>query len=245
MLQADDVGEDPRSATTLGLQTDMGLRAASRRSEQRRAIRSIVTSYDNLAIRAYSVFRFTILRQIFLEEIGQYLPTSGRILDVGCGFGLFSLYFAHCEKEREIVGIDLDAHRIGYAQESARRLGLANVSYHVADAADEEPPGEFDAIYLLDLVHHLPQAAVPGFLARLRAHLRAGGVLVVKDVEDRPHWRRWFTLLLDRLMVGLEPIHYWSPDELIPLLEGLGFDVVRHRMRDILPYPHILYVARL
>ena len=32
--------------------------------------------------------------QPFLDEIGQYLPRGGRILDFGCGFGLFSLYFA-------------------------------------------------------------------------------------------------------------------------------------------------------
>jgi hypothetical protein len=53
-----------------------------------------------------------------------------------------------------------------------------------------------------------------------------------------------FTLLLDRLMVGREPIRYWPADEFCALLERLGFEVVRHRMRDFLPYPHILYVAR-
>ena len=58
------------------------------------AIRSIVGSYDDLVIRLYSRVRFTILRQIFLEEIGQYLPKQGRVLDLGCGFGFFSLYFA-------------------------------------------------------------------------------------------------------------------------------------------------------
>ena len=30
----------------------------------------------------------------FLEEIEQYLPDHGTILDLGCGFGLFSLYIA-------------------------------------------------------------------------------------------------------------------------------------------------------
>ena len=39
-------------------------------------IRAIVESYDRPLIRAYSRVRFTILRQIFLEEIEQYLPPS-------------------------------------------------------------------------------------------------------------------------------------------------------------------------
>ena len=98
---------------------------------------------------------------------------------------------------------------------------------------------------MLDLVHHLPKASVPGFLERLRARLRPGGVLILKDIEDRPWPKVMFTLLLDRLMVGMEPIHYWSPAELMGVLEGLGFRTVRHRMRDFLPYPHILYVCDL
>lgn len=207
-------------------------------------VRKIIASYDSVLIRSYALVRFAILRQSFLEEIGQYLPQRGSVLDVGCGFGLFSLYFARRAPGRTILGCDIDARRIAFAKTSAERLGLANVRYEVADAASFVPSGEFDAIYMLDLLHHLPRAAVPDFLASLRGHLRAGGALVVKEVEDRPAWKRWFTLLLDRLMVGAEPIHYWSAAELTALLQDLGLEVVRHRMRDVLPYPHILYVGR-
>lgn len=207
-------------------------------------LRRIVASYDAYPVRLYSRIRFTILRQVFLEEIGQYLPRRGRVLDMGCGFGLFSLYFAALAPERRITGLDRDARRIGFARESARRLGIENVEYHVGDAAEWEVSGSFDAIYLLDLIHHLPAAEVEPFLSRLRDRLVDGGVLVVKDVEDRPRWKVWFTLLLDRLMVGREPIRYWPASELAASLERLGFDVVCHRMRDFLPYPHILYVAR-
>jgi len=207
-------------------------------------IRAIVSSYQSPIIRAYSRLRFTVLRQIFLEEIGQYLPKTGRILDVACGFGLFSLYFASLEPGRRLVGIDVDARRIRHARISAARLGVHNVEYHVADALRWSEPGTFEAIYLLDLIHHLPRREVPAFLRKLRERLGEGGILLAKEVENRPAWKRWFTLLLDRLMVGWEPIHYWPAPELAALLEGLDLDVVKHRMRDVLPYPHILYVGR-
>jgi 2-polyprenyl-6-hydroxyphenyl methylase/3-demethylubiquinone-9 3-methyltransferase len=209
------------------------------------AIRSIVSSYDDPVIRLYSRLRFTILRQTFLEEIGQYLPPEGRVLDLGCGFGLFSLYFAALEPGRRITGVDRSAKRIAQARESARRLGIENVGYQVAEGLEWSSEETFEAIYLLDLIHHLPRDSVPGFLERLRARLVPGGVLVLKEIEDRPRWKVGFTLLLDRLMVGRESIHYWSPGELISLLRGLGFEVVRHRVRDVLPYPHIIYVGRL
>ncbi len=211
----------------------------------RSAIRRIVRSYDDLITRLYSHIRFAILRQPFLEEIGQYLPREGRILDLGCGFGLFSLYFAALEPGRRLLGVDLNPRRIERARASARKLGLENVEYQVANVVEWEGQEQFDAIYFLDLVHHLPSAEVHNLLDQVRTLLRPGGVLVIKDVADRPRYKMLFTLILDRLMVGMEPIRYWPPDELTELLEnGLGFAVVRHRLNDFLPYPHILYVAR-
>ena len=77
-----------------------------------------------------------ILRQTFLQEIGQYLPREGRVLDLGCGFGLFSLYFAIDAPERQMIGVDLDANRIESARECARRLDVANVDYTAQNALD-------------------------------------------------------------------------------------------------------------
>lgn len=208
-------------------------------------IAAIAASYRQPIIRAYSMLRFTILRQVFLDEIGQYLPDKGRILDIGCGFGLFTLYFASTQPGRTMYGIDSNARRIDLARESAKRLGLDNAHYESEDARDWSTEESFDAVYLLDLIHHLPRAEVSGFLERVRDALRPGGLLLVKDIEDRPRWKMWFTLILDRLMVGGEDIHYWPEPELSALLRSLGFDVKHHRMRDFLPYPHILYVCRL
>lgn len=209
-------------------------------------MRAIIASYDSAIVRAYCTVRFTILRQTFLEEIDQYLPTRGRILDLGCGFGLFSLFFASAAREREVVGVDLDEKRVDTARLTAKRLGLSNVSYHHGDVVTWAADGSFDAIYSLDVLHHVPAEAVPGLLGALRAKLQPGGVLVVKEVANRPFLKMLFTLALDRVMVGLrEPIHYWDPDELTAILRGHGFDVKRHWMRDFLPYPHLLYVCRL
>ncbi len=212
----------------------------------RHPIRAIVAGYDSFIIRLYSRIRFIILRQVFLEEIDQYLPKRGRVLDIGCGFGLFSLFFGAVAPDRRLLGVDRNAKRIGHARSTGAKLGLSNVRYEVGDATDWTANESFDAIYVLDLLHHLPTDGVEQFLAELRQGLGPGGVLLVKEVEDRPRWKAWFTLLLDRLMVGLsEPVHYWSVAELRPKIEALGFEVKVHRMRDVLPYPHVLYVCRL
>ena len=207
-------------------------------------VERIIANQENLIVRWYARIRFVILRQQFLQEIGQYLPRDGRILDLGCGFGLFSLYFGLDAPGRQLTGVDLSPKRIDWARRCAERLGVTNVSYTASNVLEWRENAQFDAIFMLDLIHHLPKAEVAGFLEKVTRQLAPGGILILKDVSNRPRYKSLFTLVLDRLMVGNEPIHYWDPHELSQLIEGLGFRVKRHTMNDFLPYPHILYLCR-
>src|SRR5713226_7417460 len=100
------------------------------------AIRSVIRAYDDPEVRAYCWARFWILRQRFLDEIGQYLPESGTVLDIGCGFGLFSLYYAATGPRRLLRGIDVNGRRIAMARRAAGRLRIANAVYEEGDARD-------------------------------------------------------------------------------------------------------------
>jgi 2-polyprenyl-3-methyl-5-hydroxy-6-metoxy-1,4-benzoquinol methylase len=206
-------------------------------------IRSIVAAYDDPIVRAYCWARFTILRQRFLDEIGQYLPATGIVLDIGCGFGLFSLYYAATGPGRLMRGVDLNRRRIALARRAATRLRLDNVAYEEADARDFKGDSEVAAAYMLDIVHHVAPAAVPPLLRQLHRAVMPGGTLLVKDVDTRPAPKRWFTWALDKLMDPRAPVRYWPADELSGALETAGFTVRRHLMVDVLPYPHILYVC--
>jgi 2-polyprenyl-3-methyl-5-hydroxy-6-metoxy-1,4-benzoquinol methylase len=206
-------------------------------------IRSIVRAYDDPIVRAYCWGRFAILRQRFLDEIGQYLPASGSVLDIGCGFGLFSLYYASTGPGRLVRGIDLNPRRLGMARRAATRLGLENVVYEELDARHFKGDSPVSAAYMLDIVHHLPNDEVPSLLRELHRAIAPGGLLMVKDVDTRPAPKRWFTWALDKLMNPRAPVRYWSSEELTDALGDVGFTVRHHLMVDVLPYPHILYVC--
>jgi len=206
-------------------------------------IRRIVAAYDDPVVRAYCWARFTIIRQRFLDEIGQYLPSAGAVLDIGCGFGLFSLYYAATGPARLLRGVDLNPRRIALARRAAARLGLENVAYAETDARDFKGDSEVAAAYMLDIVHHVPPASVPPLLRQLHRAVMPGGTLLVKDVDTRPAPKRWFTWTLDKMMDPRAPVRYWPADELSAALETVGFTVRRHLMVDVLPYPHILYVC--
>jgi SAM-dependent methyltransferase len=207
-------------------------------------ITRVVEAYDDWLIRAYSRARFLILRQRFLDEIGQYLPASGDVLDLGCGFGLFSLYYAQLLPRLRLHGVDLDARRIAIAREAGRRLGLANVEYTVGDAREFRAQQLYAGAYMLDIVHHVEPTAVRPLFAELHAALMPGASLLVKDVDRYPTYKRWFTYALDMLMSPSSPPHYWAADALQAELQQAGFRVHRHLMIDFLPYPHVLYVCR-
>jgi 2-polyprenyl-3-methyl-5-hydroxy-6-metoxy-1,4-benzoquinol methylase len=194
--------------------------------------------------RAYSIIRFSILRPKLLSVMDLLLTDEGRILDVGCGFGLFAGYFGQTQPARRIVGVDPDARRVGLAETVARRLGLTGHTFVTGDVRDVPLEGSFDAAYVLDVMHHLPREDQRRVLARLRTLLVPGGMLLVKDITTEPRRGLLFTEALDRLMVGWQaPLAYRHHREWADLLTDMGFRVRMVRVPDILPYPHVVIAA--
>jgi SAM-dependent methyltransferase len=193
--------------------------------------------------RAYSLVRFSILRPKLLSVMDLLLREEGRILDVGCGFGLFAAYFGQTQPRRRIVGVDPSARRIGLARALSERLGLGH-SFVEGDVRDAPLEGTFDAAYVLDVMHHLPRFDQRRVLERLASLLVPGGMLLVKDITTEPRFGLLFTEVLDRLMVGWrQPLAYRHHREWGQILTELGFRVRMVRVPDILPYPHVVIAA--
>jgi 2-polyprenyl-3-methyl-5-hydroxy-6-metoxy-1,4-benzoquinol methylase len=209
----------------------------------RQAIARIVRALPPIE-RAYSRVRFSILRPKLLSVMDLVLPDEGRLLDVGCGFGLFAAYFGQMHKRRRIVGVDPDTRRVGLARRVAEGVGLHDHTFHVGDVRNAPIEGPFEAAYVLDVMHHLPRADQRPVLERLRSLLVPGGVLVVKDITTEPRTGLLFTKALDRLMVGLnEPLAYRHHREWGEMLSTLGFKVRMVLVPDVLPYPHVVITA--
>ena len=81
--------------------------------------------------------------------------------------------------------------------------------------------------YMLDIVHHIPARAVRPLLEQIAKALPPGARLLVKGVDRKPAYKRWFTHALDKLMDPRTPVSYWAAED---LLEEVGFSVYRHLM---------------
>ncbi|MBK6693827.1 MAG: class I SAM-dependent methyltransferase [Myxococcales bacterium] len=209
----------------------------------REALRRIAKSLP-LFERAYAEIRFSILRPKLLSVMDLLLPDEGRILDVGCGFGLFAAYFGQTHPGRSIVGVDPNARRVKLARHVASELGLDGHSFEVGDVRQARLEGPFAGAYVLDVMHHIPAAEQEPTLARMADLLAPGGVLLIKDITTEPLHGLLFTEALDRLMVGLnEPLAYRHHGAWGEMLTRLGFKVRIVRVPDVLPYPHVVIAA--
>lgn len=100
-----------------------------------------------------------------------------RLLDVGCGLGEASVYFA-------ILGADVTSSDLSQGMlDATTRLAQANgvsVKQHVASAEDMQlsPDAKFDIIYAGNLLHHVD---IEETITRIKPHLADGGVFVTWD----------------------------------------------------------------
>lgn len=72
-------------------------------------------------------------------------PAGGRVLDLGCGYGVIGLAVALAAPEARVTGVDVNERALLLARENAQALGLAE--RFTAHLPDDVPEGEFDEIW--------------------------------------------------------------------------------------------------
>lgn len=118
------------------------------------------------------------------REHPQFAPQ--RILDLGCGVGHNTLPLRAAFPQAEIVAIDAAAPMLRYAHARARALGVNDVSFLQADAADTRlTEGHFDLVFTTMVLHETSRQALPKIFAEARRLLRAGGLTI--HLEQPPY----------------------------------------------------------
>ena len=118
-------------------------------------------------------------RQLVRDALG--VAPGERILDVGCGPGFYvAELLEQVGSDGSVVGIDSSRPMLAVA--AHRCEGHDNVSFHEADATSlPVENASFDAALSVQVLEYV--ADVPAALAEMYRALRAGGRLVVWDVD--------------------------------------------------------------
>ncbi len=217
-------------------------RIASDLRAQREILREIIDAYDSTLVRAYCKVRFMIININILHMLQLCLRRKQHVLEIGCGFGLFGLYFAARNPGLVYQGFDLDEGRIAMARRAAARLGLDNVQFEVGDACGDLPlDTTYDGILMMDLLHHIPDTGKRHLIESVLPRLEPGGHLVIKDIMRQPAYKLGFTWLLDVLMTRSFDMWYWTADQFRGLVDA-SFSMEAYPITDWLPYPHVVYL---
>jgi len=113
------------------------------------------------------------------------LASSPRpLLDIGCGMGLLAAYLRHCGHQPSIVGLDIDAEKVTFAQ---GLLGNDNARFIKADGLDL-PEHEGDVV-MLDVLHYFNDEDQQLLLEKIVARLAPGGTALIRVTLREKSWR--------------------------------------------------------
>jgi len=150
-----------------------------------------------------------------VQWISRYVPSAGRVLDIGANFG----HFVQQASERyEATGLEPSPTVVAWAREHLDvRLEVGSIERDIPDFH-----GRFDAITLFDVIEHLPDLGAT--LARCRTYLKRDGHLFIStpdldSVMARILGRHWYYIDL------VEHISLFGARNLRALLEKSGFGV--------------------
>ncbi|MGB9031965.1 MAG: class I SAM-dependent methyltransferase [Acidobacteriaceae bacterium] len=168
------------------------------------------------------------------ECVLSFVPSTAiRILDVGCGTGVFGERLRQ-ERERTVVGIT-------YSQEEAALAAgrLSQVICAELNTFDFISLGEFDCVILSHLLEHL--YAPDDLLERLRCVLGPESVIVVA-LPNVVWWKQRLQFLIGRWRYQdwgiLDRTHFrfFDRQSSAELLEQAGYEILRARPDGPIPY---------
>jgi SAM-dependent methyltransferase len=162
-----------------------------------------------------------------LDDLAQFVGGVGRLLDVGCGYGVFLA--AARRRGWECSGIDVSEVGVAYAID---HFGLEDIRRgHLESAAYAS--GSFDAITMFNLLEHVSDPRA--LLEEAVRLLRPGGVLLVRVPNMAFHDLLWRIPGFPRLgrraglvyLGGVAPPQHlfgFRPRTLAAMLESVGLD---------------------
>jgi SAM-dependent methyltransferase len=107
-----------------------------------------------------------------LDTLARIIPSSGRVLDAGCGSGVLCRLLA--DRGCRVAGVDLLQSRVNWCKQF-----VPEGEFRLGDLRTCTFPGEFDVVVASEVLEHVATADRLAALANLARHVKKGGSLVV------------------------------------------------------------------
>jgi 2-polyprenyl-3-methyl-5-hydroxy-6-metoxy-1,4-benzoquinol methylase len=219
--------------------------------------RENAAQHENACARVATQFRRPWLRSYVRNKLrsDRIYPAAydllGRsdepILDVGCGVGLLAFYLRERACAQPILGLDLDARKIGCGAEIATR-GYRDVELRLHNV--ERPLPEFRGnVALFDVLHYLPQQGQIALLTRLAERVAPGGLLIIRDSLREMRPRYWITWLAEKFAQTISwnvdiALHFPSRASIDDVFDGREFDRASRPLWGASPFNNHIFIFR-
>ena len=113
------------------------------------------------------------------DFIATCIKKPRKVLDLGTGTGLLTMFWYQHFPEAEYVLVDIAEDMMNVAKE--RFHGLENISYQIVDYAKEFPFTDFDVIMSALSIHHLEHMEKQKLFTKVYENLSEDGIFVNYD----------------------------------------------------------------
>jgi 1-acyl-sn-glycerol-3-phosphate acyltransferase len=130
------------------------------------------------------------------------MPKTGKIVDVGCGYGFLPYMLMFKGKQREILGVDYDDEKISVADNCVDKS--SKLSFDVGDVTTYDFP-QADGFIISDVLHYLKEEQQIQVIENCVSKLNKGGVLVIRDADKDIATRQkgtWYTEFMSTKVFG-------------------------------------------
>ncbi len=114
----------------------------------------------------------------YYDEYDRLLPRTGKIVNLGCGYGAMSYMLMLLSKNRTLVGMDYDAEKIELATNCFSKN--ERISFETADIRTYDVP-QADAFVISDVLHYVDEESQRQIINRCISKLNDGGLIVIRD----------------------------------------------------------------
>ena len=179
--------------------------------------------YGNVETTPRLFARWKIRLDPMFPRLAAFMKNPRRILDIGCGYGIPSVWLLELFPDATFTCVDPDGERILVAGRALGPRGEARTG-RAPDLADL--PDRADTALILDVIHMLDDTSLRETLRILHAKLIPGGRLVIRVTIPADRTRTWKPRIEElRLKIHRLHPHYRTQASLETIIVAAGFDI--------------------
>jgi len=196
-----------------------------------------------------------------LGQLIKLIPTQGSFLDLGCGFGVFSYFFARRFPKLQVIGLDPSIQRIESANNVLEQP--ENLEFYQGEINNLKEEN-FKTVLLNDVIYLFAKEELIEVLKKCYQKTSPDGVLIIKTMNQAHFFRYLFTIsppwVVNKIIsifsikkgfsraLGYRkssPVYY-RPEVMQNILKQAGWiNIQVYDLPIILPpFPHVIYFCQ-